>query len=304
MSKKQLLFVGLVAFTLASCGSKKTGDVKTDVKDTSKTKQPADGNKSRGTIDPFKSFPLDPITGNKGDYVLSPSKNWQEDGTSGKENVTYIFYSQTLSETGPQFSNVDFMGEPAVSIPNYMIIPIKSGQTAKKGDIVLTWWQGGSGMMRAIVTDDKNPSQPTVCYLDLDWGSEKYPGFARKEETLKPNSFHVMTDVWEAGATVAAKDGDKYYNVTIVKVSGDNVLTIGFAGKMVVYPKSDCTPIALNPNVKKGDAVQAPWSSGSFVNTTVEKVDAKTGRVFCTDPYGGDPMVVPFGDVTSGLAIK
>ena len=49
--------------------------------------------------------------------------------------------------------------------------------------------------------------------------------------------------------------------------------------------------------------VQAPWV-GTYKNLKVEKVDAKMGRVWVDDPYSDKPMVVAFGDITSGLAIK
>ena len=96
-------------------------------------------------------------------------------------------------------------------------------------------------------------------------------------------------------------DGKKIAS-TVVSVSGDQVLTIGFAGKMKIYPKTDCTPCPIKPTVKAGDEVQVPWV-GSFTTTKVQKVDEKMGRVWCEDPYSDDPMVVPFGDVTNGLAL-
>jgi len=305
--KKQLLFAGLLGICIVSCGStKKTSENKTNTNDSTKTEENT-SNSNSGKIDPFKDFPKDAITSNPGDYVLSPSKNWQEDATNGKENVTFIFYSQKMAEVGAEYSKVDFLSEKGVEIPNYMIIPIKSGQTAKKGDIVLTWWQSGSGMQRAIVVDDKNPNEPIVNYIDLDWDNpsknDKGVGIGQMTEQLKPNSFHVISSEWEAGTTVAVNESGDYKQATVVKVSGDKVLTIGFGGAMKIYAKSDCSPVAVKPSVKVGDMAQAPWV-GKYKNLKVEKVDAKMGRVWVDDPYSDDPMVVPFGDVTTGLNIK
>lgn len=303
--KRQLLFSAIVGFSIAACGSSKKADPKTDPKDTTKTEQTSN-NTNSGKIDPFKDFPKESISGNPGDFVLSPSKNWQEDGTNGKD-VTYIWYNQTLAEVGAEYSKIDFMSEKGVEIPNYMIIPIKSGQTAKKGDIVLTWWQSGSGMQRAIVVDDKNPSEPIVNYIDIEWDNpaknDKGVGIGQMTEQLKPNTFHVISNTWEAGTTVAVKTGTEYKSATVIKVSGDKVLTMGFGGKMQVCAKTDCSPVAIKPTVKVGDMIQAPWV-GTYKNLKVEKVDAKMGRVWVDDPYSDDPMVIPFGDITTGLDIK
>lgn len=305
--KKQLLFSGLMGLAILSCGNtKKTSDVKNESKDSIPTEQTSSN--TNGKIDPFKDFPKEAITANPGDFILTPSKNWQEDATSkGADKVTFIFYSQTIAEVGAEYSKIDFMSDKGVEIPNYMIIPIKSGQTAKKGDIVLTWWQSGSGMKRAIVVDDKNPAEPIVNYIDISWDNpaknDKGVGIGQMTEQLKPNSFHVISAEWESGTTVAVKEGSDFKAATVVKVSGDNVLTIGFGGTMKVYGKGDCSPVVVKPNVKVGDMVQAPWV-GTYKNLKVEKVDAKMGRVWVDDPYSDKPMVVAFGDITSGLTIK
>jgi hypothetical protein len=305
--KKQLFFTVLVGISIAACGSSKKTEPKTEKNDSTKTEQTTD-NANNGKIDPFKDFPKGALTANNGDIILTPSKNWQEDATTkGPDQVSFIFYNQTVAEVGNEYSKVDFMSEKAVEIPNYMIIPIKAGQTAKKGDIVLTWWQSGSGMMRAIVVDDKNPAEPIVNYIDLDWDNpaknDKNVGIGQMTEQLKPNTFHVISSAWEPGSSVAVKEGSDYKQATVVNVSGDKVLTIGFGGKMKVYSKGDCAAINVKPTCKVGDMVQAPWS-GNYKNLKVEKVDAKMGRVWVDDPYSDDPMVVPFGDITTGLPIQ
>ena len=172
--------------------------------------------------------------------------------------------------------------------------------------IVLTWWQTGSGMQRAIVTDDTDPSAPVVCYLDLDWDNpattDDGVGIGQATYQIEAGTFHVLTADWSPGTTVAVNADDKVKAATIVSVNGDDVLTIGFAGKMKMYDKSDCTPCPVRPNVSVGDEIQIPWV-GSFTASTVEKVDAENGRVWCADPYSDDPMVIAFGDVATGLEL-
>ena len=99
-----------------------------------------------------------------------------------------------------------------IEMPNALIIPIPQGQTAKKGDIVLTWWQSGSGMERAIVTDDSNPASPKVCYLDMDWKDDG-KGFANdhNNEQLRPNTFTVLkNNEWQPGAQVTVNADGSY----------------------------------------------------------------------------------------------
>jgi len=299
------ILITVIATSIAlSCGSKNTTINDNKTEDTTKSEKA----KNDGKIDPFKDFPKDAITANVGDYVLTPSENWQRDATEkGADKVNFIFYNQKIAEVGSEYSKINFMSASNIEIPNYMIIPIKSGQKAKKGDIVLTWWQSGSGMERAIVTDASNPDQPMVNYLDIDWTNPAKNnagvGIGQQSEKIKSNSFHVISTMWEAGTSVAVYDDNNYIKTTVIKVSGDKVLTIGFGGKMKVYKKSACTAIVIRPNVKAGDQVQVPWV-GTFKNTKVQKVDVKNGRVWCDDPFGKDPLIVPFGDVTSGLNIK
>ncbi|UKN03221.1 hypothetical protein K6119_06795 [Paracrocinitomix mangrovi] len=304
--KKNYFILGIGLF-LFSCGGNEEATEET-TNDDNTTEETTEEVVESGAIDPFPDFPKDKLNAAAGDIVLSPSKNWQEDATKdGAENTTFIFYKQTLAEPGDQYSKVDFMGDKGVEIPNYMIVPIKPNQTAKKGDILLTWWQSGSGMKRAIVTDDSDPAAPVVNYIDIDWDNpaqnSEGVGFGQMTEQIEAGTFHVLTSTWAPGTTVAAKADGKVKAATVIAVSGDKVLTIGFAGKMAVYPKADCTPVPVKPNVKAGDAVQAPWV-GSFVNTKVVKVDAAMGRVWCEDPYSDDPMVIPFGDVATGLSVE
>ncbi|MDD3685289.1 MAG: hypothetical protein PHE56_00845 [Bacteroidales bacterium] len=306
MKKIKFLFAAALVATFMSCGN---GSTKTDGdnKDTTNNETEVTS-EDDGKINPFKDFPAVKITANSGDYILTPSLNWQVDATKeGPESQTFIFYNANIVEVGDKYSVVDFLFDDNTEIPNYMIIPIKSGQTAKVGDIILTWWQSGSGMKRAVVTDASNPSEPMVNYIDISWTNPATNsdgvGIGQQSEKIKPNTFHVLKNKWEPGTSVAVKDGSKYILATVVSVSGNKVLTIGWAGKMTVYDKTNCTPIEIKPNVKVGDKVQAPWV-GSFINTTVVKVDTKNARVWCDDPYSDDPMIVPFGDVTSGLDIE
>jgi len=74
-----------------------------------------------------------------------------------------------MAKPGNEYSVIDFIFDDDTEIPNYMIIPIRPDESAKVGDIVLTWWQSGSGMKRAIVTNASDPTAPEVNYIDIEW---------------------------------------------------------------------------------------------------------------------------------------
>lgn len=216
----------------------------------------------------------------EGQYVLSiqsfyPTKLKESDNPA-KE--TYIFYHATLSSIGDPKSAVKYFGED-IEMPNSLIIPIAKEQTAKKGDIVLTWWQTGSGLQRAIVTDASNPTMPKVSYLDLSYKDDG-SGFANQHanEQLKPNSFVVLNDgEWQPGQQIITSSNDA---ATLVSCTDNQVLVSGFAGKIDVYKRSDCKIIPLNQNLKAGDEVMAIFASGYNTGYKVKKVDQKLGRVW------------------------
>jgi len=298
------LLAGTVVVSLNSCGGNKTENKDSAKADTAKVVEEPKKKELAPGMTPF-DFPTVPLKAEAGDNVLTPGfKMWQntiaeEDPT----NETYIFYTSKMKTAGAVESEIESTFDGVVKMPNSMIIAIPKGQTAKKGDVVLTWWQTGSGMQRAIVVNDKNPKEPVVIYLDLSYDnpakdSKSGKSIGATEYQLAPDSFVKISEDWQEGNMIAAKDGDKWNSVQIVKVAGEKVLTIGFAGKMKVYAKADCKPVPIVPNVKVGDKVQAVFV-GSFGEYTVKKVDAKIGRVF-VEQFSSD-KAIPYGQVAPTL---
>ncbi len=303
MKKNRLLLLsfilsGLFLIGLTTCGGENTNEDENDSTVADSTVVEEKGLEAGMT--PF-DFPKVDIQASKGDYVLIPGyKMWQNslaDEDPTKE--TYIFYTGKMLNTGDVESEIEFTFDGNQKMPNSMMIPIPAGQTAEVGDIVLTWWQTGSAMQRAIVTDASNPKEPVVRYLDLKYDnpskdSESGKSIGQTDYPLKPNSFVKITDGWQAGNMIAAKDGDKMNSVQIIREAEGKVLTLGFAGKIKVYNKSDCTPVPIIPDLKKGDKVQAVFVGG-FGEYEVSKVDKKIGRVFVKQ-FDKD-VAVPYGQV-------
>ncbi len=228
-----------------------------------------------------------------GELVLAPYTFYKVaiDDNEDLNKKSLIIYKTNLVKAGAEKSVVNYSGE--YELPNSLIIGIPEGATAKKGDIVLTWWQSGSGMNRAIVRDDSDPTAPKVDYLDMDMKLNPdgtTSGFAESHanEQLKPNTFIVLHDgQWEPGAQVAhMNDWGKWVAATLIKATDDKVLVQDYGSKIAAYPRSDCKLIPMSDEgIKAGDEV-----FGAPINTyetfTVEKVDKERGRVWGTDRYG------------------
>lgn len=313
--KTRPLFLPLLAALLlaAACATKNANDaggnstaananqpVPTNAAATPATEAPRSALKP-GEI-PFQGFPPVSTTARADEVVLAPSYNWIHDAaTKGPDKVTFIWYSQKMVAPGEVESEVEFLHPGKAKIPNAYIIPIPAAQMAKAGDIVLTWWQSGSGMNRAIVVEAADPTQPTVRYLDIDYDNpaksrDGKTTIGQMDEKLKPNSFVRLTSPWEPGTTLAVNDGASRKPVKIIRVAGEKILALGFAGVLKVYDKANVTPVPVRPNVKAGDKVQAP-KYGTFAEATVTRVDTRNGRVFVK--FGTDPeeKAIAFGDV-------
>lgn len=221
----------------------------------------------------------------EGQTVLSPYTYYPEalkEGKSPKEAVL-IFYDTTVKNVGEEKSVLaTYNGE--VEMPNALIVPLPDNAKAKKGDILLTWWQSGSGLQRAIVVDDSNPLEPKVCYLDLRWpDNPESPKLTEKKkgESLKPSTFAVIKDkTWQSGAQVAIHKEDEWLAGTLIHVEGNKVLVLGFGSKIEAYDKADVRIIPFKEKIKVGDEVWATWVNTYRPGYVVTHVDNEAGRVY------------------------
>lgn len=304
--KKQIipaLVLGL-AISFASCGNKTGEDAKSPKSDSTAIAKDSATVETKATNDPFAPFPKETISIEAGGYafiapdILNP-------GIASKpvEEMRLIFVGSKIESTAGEFTKVNYIGLNG-DIPNYLVIPVAPGQTAKKGDIVLAPWHHGGSMMRAIVLDDKDPSKPKVNFIDVDWENpakgDNGVGYGQEETVLEPNTFVVLSNAMSSGTTIAVKEGNDWKERVVVKSAGDKVMIFDSMYKIYVVNKADCKAIEVKPTCKAGDEVMAPWV-GTFKKTKVIKVDNKYGRVYVKDPFGDKPLIVPFGTVTSTL---
>lgn len=237
-------------------------------------------------------FPNSTLDAEFGDYVLAPTRSaLDEAATEGADSTTFIYYMAKVAEVGATASVLTEIIDE-VTIPNGVIVPIPAGQTAAVGDTVLTWWQSGSGLTRAYVVEGGTPTKPMVNYLDVGTLGENEP------EQLDADSFVVIIDPWQAGASIAVKSGSEYDHYQVLKVSGEQILVSGFAGKLAVVDKADAVAMPIKPTVSVGDAVSVPFI-GTYSDGTVTAIDDANGTVDVEVEWGGDTEVDPYayGDV-------
>lgn len=291
-----IISIFLSSLMFSSCSG---GDDDSNTTDNDSTNVVVDQGPAPGEV-PF-DFPTVGTTAKAGEYVLAPSYSFIEDAWADvADDVTpsFIFYSAKMVEPGDVESKLLQVADEAM-IPNSLIIPIPAGQEARVGDMVLTWWQSGSGLERGIVVDDADPTQPTVVYLDAD-----YDELGENEEQLEANSFVVLTGDWQPGTSIAYEGDYDFEHWTVIRVEGDKVLAKGWAGSTKVLEKSKCTPIPITMDVAVGDVIQIPYI-GSYQEGTVIKVDAAKARVWVETEWGGsiEEEAVCIGDITIGLPI-
>lgn len=241
-------------------------------------------------------FPTTSTTAKAGEYVLAP--NVETDKITPNTNIMYSTWEMVAP--GEKESTIK-NSVTERTVPNALIIPIPAEQSVKVGDVVLTWWQSGAGMQRAIVVDAENPKEPVVRYLDIAYDNP-VPNKAgvpigQMDEQLQPNSFVKLTEAFASGTVVGVKDEsrNRYNHHRVINVIGDKVILAGFLGRLSIRDKSECLPVPIIPEVKAGDEVYVNAVS-SFIKATVKEVDKKIGRVFTEE---GD--AVAFGDLMNPM---
>jgi len=224
------------------------------------------------------------IEAEPGQKVLSCESFYFDDLKKGEDltKSVLIWYTREMEQVGAEKSDIGRSDKQLV--PNAMIVPLKKGQKAKKGDILLTWWQSGSGMQRAIVIDASTPTEPVAVYLDRYWKDDpdhKDNQELAKGEKMKPNSFNVLKDgEWQAGAAVAYRDGGEWKKGTLMHVDGNKVLLSVFSSHLLATTKDRCKLIPFKEKIKKGDKVWATFVDGFRDGYIVKEINEKVGHIW------------------------
>ncbi|HRI02450.1 MAG TPA: hypothetical protein PLL77_01795 [Pyrinomonadaceae bacterium] len=239
---------------------------------------------------PFDGMSNVATTAKAGEIVLTIDESKIAEIAGGAKDPTAIYQNRVMVTPGELESEVEDSFKKKYKVANAYIIAVPKGQKAKVGDVVLTWWQSGGGMMRGYVTDAANPAEPTVRYLGMSPREDK-------SDKLKPDSFIVVNSEWAPGAPVLSKDANGTEFAYVLRVNGDKVLISGFARKLRVRAKADLTPIPYKPAFKVGDEVKAAFFA-SFDPATVVAIDPKAGKVTVKRKTGDEQKDLDFGEVT------
>lgn len=241
----------------------------------------------------FADYPVTETKAKPDEYVLCPSQNFivEMSQGGGKKNTGTTYVTARMLRPGATESEVKSLYASApYKVPNAYLVVIPYGQKAAVGDVVLTWWQSGSGIQRAIVTDASNPSEPTVRYLGKLSDKDK-------QEKLQPNSFVKLDRPFQPGSGVAVnKGGGRVEPAQVINTAGDKVFVRDLIGMLLLVNKADCTPVPENPAVKAGDRVKAVRFN-SFRDATVVGVDAKLGKVVVRVDGENEDQTIDFGQV-------
>lgn len=248
----------------------------------------------------YGGFPDVPTSAKPGEFVLVPSYTWIESGANS-DKTTFIFYKQQMVAPGAVASRVKFMTPGEREVPNSYIVAIPKGARAKAGDIVLTWWQSGSGMKRAIVMSATDAARPVVRYLDIAYDNpaksrDKKTGIGQMEEQLEADSF-VQLKAGDPGSVFRCGTGDnaERWQLIVSAATGEQLM-LGFSGKLKRFTKGECSAMPLKPTAKAGQMASVEMF-GRFRKVKIERVDEKIGRVFVLG-YDKKERAVAFGDVS------
>ncbi len=327
MRKKQLVLAGaflVASFTLIGAGctssetttsntnaSESTTNDSTDTTNANTNDSEGDGDAVTVVAEPGEvpfDFPATATTAKVGEYVLAPPAEWVEEAfVEGADNSTFIYYSATVEEVGAVESTLTEVIDSA-QMPNAMMVALPAGETAAVGDVVLTWWQSGSGMQRGYVVDATNPATPEVLYLDiaLDNPATTSDGtpIAEVSEELEADSFITLDTPYQPGTAVAVDNNGVWNHYQVINEADGKLLVIGFAGVMDVVEKADAVALPIIPDVQVGDAVMFPLF-GAMDEATVSSIDTDAGRVYVEYEFAGstEEEAVPYGDIIAASAL-
>lgn len=244
----------------------------------------------KGSIAEIADFPaVKNINAKVGDYVLAIGNEFLQNPDGAK-----VFYAAKLMEKGEYESKIQWLNKDEEIVPNAVIVPIRGEETAEPGDIVLTWWQSGSGMQRAYVTGGA-PERPEVMYLDIDYFNPS--GAGKKKEILKPNTFHKLNDN-DIGSAAACLNRGERVLVRVVNKTEDKVLGSLTDNSLMSFDKEDCVFIPNKVEVEPGDLAFVPVD-GTITAVMVKKVEQSIGRIFVEYNFGRELKedAIAFGNV-------
>lgn len=235
-----------------------------------------------------------PLQVGVGDFVLVPSRAAIEQAfEQGTEEQTFVYYAATVVETGALETRVRYLTHEQRTLPNALVVPIRRGALAKRGEVVLTSRARGTGLSRALVLGG-DPSAPRVSFLDPVVPASALAEPAALESVLPRDGFHVVREPGEPGSTLACGEGSEREALIVLKVFDERRLAIGFAGRLRVVPANACETLPIGLAPAPGQTVWFPLFS-RFHSGRVERFDDATGRALVSYDFAGESRKLAVG---------
>jgi len=237
--------------------------------------------------DEFLFKAINKIETQPGDYVLAPSKaNFDTAKINGIENTLFVFYPRRVIEQTDSSVILDEYGDTS-NLPFAFVIPMEREKKTIAGDILLTWWQNGTGMQRAIVLSKDSTTTPVVYYLDNQY-SLYAPATDIKYwmDTLMPNTFLVLSKSVMLGKAITPKNEEFSNFYLILSVTGNKILGLSWSGNIQILDKDKCDIIPFKKEIDVGDSIKIPYigmySRGRVISKW-EDIGKIKARIFFID---------------------
>lgn len=224
----------------------------------------------------------------KGQWVMCPAKYLIDSAFSkGIENSVFVYYPRKVIDFNENSIFVAELGDTSI-IPKYFVIPLPKNENVSKGDIVLSWWQKGTGMQRALVFDVVQDGRPVVYYLDGHF-SFSQSNLKYLLDTLKKDTYINISEKALIGRSFMINEEyiSSYY-ITVAE-NKDSVMGLSWAGIIKVFKKTDCNFVPLNIQLKEGDSVLVPYL-GTYCDGIIKKMWNDIGKVDVLINFLGDSL--------------
>lgn len=198
-----------------------------------------------------------------------------------------------LRAVGGEHSLVENDTRAVGSIPNVFIVVVPRGERASPGDVILLHDDDGRMDTRALVVAGGTEEAPMAREMTT-WS-------ARDPKPVRAGTFIVLRP-WAAGTHLVCDSEGELNDVVALRVIGEQVVGLGWAGKLRFDDKAKCAPVPVHPKLTVGQQVHIAVVD-DFHPATVQAIDEDAGFAEVTFQWGGSPSdrKVAFGEILTAL---
>ncbi|HET9955674.1 MAG TPA: hypothetical protein VFQ61_14265 [Polyangiaceae bacterium] len=238
----------------------------------------------RVTQDPF-GLGQQKLAAQVGDFVLAPSRASLERAMNEPHGVhTFAYLGAHVEQVGETHARLRWSTAQRGNVPNELVIPITREAVAELGGVLLTATPG-FGLERVLVEAGGTPNAPRV--ISLDRACLTLDAAQPEPVTLEKGTFQPLRQAGELGATLSCRSEGHVMPWILTAKTPERWLAWGFSGQVRTFAASECKTLPILPEVRVGENVFVPVA-GEYVNATVRRVEANTGRVFVQHDFAAE----------------